>query len=259
MTVTKILEATLTAGQTSVIFNDADIPNSLIRIYSNDTSLLYTSATLSGTSLTVTYEAQTSNKNIALELVKAGMDIVDNVTSTDADKALSAKQGKELKDSIDTLTNTVNNLDIPDNITDLDDVVISSIQDGQVLAWDDNTDKFVNVTPSSRVIYSTTEQVIGTWIDDKTLYEKTVTPNTTAINNHTYIDSDFANADMMQVISGYYVVTDSYLKIPLNQWESSTYYTRCGCRNDNSLYLFVNGYSITGSAVITIRYTKTTD
>ena len=149
MTVTKILEQTLSAGSTSVTFTDADIPNSLIRVYSSNSDLIPVSRILSGNTLTVTYEAQTNAIDVAVEIVKAGLDIVDDLTSTDTDKALSAKQGKVLKDDLDTLTTTVNNLDIPDNITDLDDVDVTSIQDGQILAWDAIAEKFKNVNQGS--------------------------------------------------------------------------------------------------------------
>ena len=57
-------------------------------------------------------------------------------------------------------------------LTDLDDVSVSSPTDGQILTYDDATDKWVNSNPSSGHTYSTTEQVIGTWIDGKPLYEK---------------------------------------------------------------------------------------
>lgn len=173
MVVRKILEETLTAGTSSVIFTDADIPNSLIRVFSSNADIIPISRTLSGTSLTVTYEPQTSNLDVAVEIVKAGLDIVDDLTSTDTDKALSAKQGKLLKDDVDTLTNTINNLDIPDNITDLDDVNVTSIQDGQLLAWDNDTSKFVNVTPQEaqeNIIYSTTPQKVGKWTDNRDVY-----------------------------------------------------------------------------------------
>lgn len=176
MVVRKILEQTLSAGSSSVIFTDADIPNSLIRVFSSNADIIPISRTLSGTSLTVTYEPQTSNLDVAVEIVKAGLDIVDDLTSTDTDKALSAKQGKLLKDDLDTLSNTVNNLDIPDNITDLDDVNVTSIQDGQVLAWDEDLQKFVNVNQSdgASVIYSYDERLIGQWVDGSNLYEKTI-------------------------------------------------------------------------------------
>lgn len=171
MVVTKILETTLAAGVTSVQFTDSDIPNSLIRVFCNDADLIYTSLSLTGNTLTVTYPAQNVNKSIALELVKAGLDIVDNLSTDDATKALSAKQGKALDDKIDELdmedlynvsvTEAENGdiliyyggewINVPgkNNITDMDDVAVSTIQDGQVLAWDDNESKFVNVNPAA--------------------------------------------------------------------------------------------------------------
>ena len=180
MVVRKILEQTLSAGSTSVIFTDAEIPNSLLRVFSSKADIIPVSRTISGTSLTVTYEPQTSNIDVAVEIVKAGLDIVDNLTSTDADKALSAKQGKLLNDAIEgvsenlsDLANTVANLDIPDNITDLDDVTVSDIQSGQVLSW--NGIKFVNTTPSADAgdVYSSTETKIGTWLGND-LYRKVI-------------------------------------------------------------------------------------
>lgn len=166
MTVTKILEQTLSAGSTSVSFTDADIPNSLIRVYSSNSDLIPVSRILSGNTLTVTYEAQTNAIDVAVEIVKAGLDIVDNLTSTDADKALSAKQGNllntaitELADGLDELTDTVNNLDIPDNITDLNDVDVNNIQDGQVIAWNEDVSKFVNVNQSGSNIETITKSM----------------------------------------------------------------------------------------------------
>lgn len=179
--VSKILETTLIAGTSSVTFTDADIPNSLIRVFSSDSNIIPESRTLSGNSLTVTYAPQTVNIGVALEIVKQGLDIIDNVLSTDTDKALSAKQGYllnaaigDVSDDLDALTNTVNNLDIPDNITDLDDVNVSSITNGQVLAWDDVLSKFVNITPSqsSGEDYSLDEKIVGKWVNGENLYQK---------------------------------------------------------------------------------------
>lgn len=171
MIVRKILEATIPSGGSTAIFNDNDIPNSLIRIYSTNTNLFPQSVNLVGTTLTVTYETVSSSMGVALEIVKQGLEIIDNVTSSDNDKSLSAKQGKVLKDLIDDLAYDVNNL----SVFDLDDVLINSISDGQILAWDAEEEMFVNVNQSSSNAhtYSNTEQVIGTWVDGSTIYEKT--------------------------------------------------------------------------------------
>ena len=174
--VSKILETTLTAGSTAVTFTDSDIPNSLLRVFSSNSDVIPESRILSGNTLTVTYAPQTSNMDVALEIVKQGLDIVDNVLSTDTDKALSAKQGYLLNAAIGDINDRLDGLVIPENVTDLDDVDVTSIQDGQVLAWDAVSEKFVNVNQSggASVIYSYDERLIGQWVDGSNLYEKTI-------------------------------------------------------------------------------------
>jgi hypothetical protein len=78
----------------------------------------------------------------------------------------------------------------------LDDVDLNNLQDGQIIKWDATNNKFVNANESggSTHTYSTTEQVIGTWIDGKTMYEITIPFNTTASMNQS-IDISGLNID----------------------------------------------------------------
>lgn len=197
--VSKILETTLAAGSTSVTFTDSDIPNSLIRVYSSDSTIIPESRILSGTSLTVIYAPQTNAIGVAVEIVKQGLDIVDDLTSTNTDKALSAKQGKTLKNLIDA---------IPEgkvNISDMNDVDITDIEDGQVLAWDEVAEKFVNVNQSgggsSTHDFTGEEKIIGTWFG-ATLYEKSyvvasLTSTYTVVDNSiTCLTAKIRNASM---------------------------------------------------------------
>lgn len=179
--VRKILETTIASGGTTATFTDADIPNSLIRIYSTDSNKYPQNISLTGNVLTVTYETVSSALGVALEIVKQGLTVTDSLLSTAADEALSANQGYVLSGMIgtvsgnlDILTETVNNLNIPDEITDLNDIDISSIQDGQILAWDANSSKFVNITPeiSSEIHYTSEEVKIGSFLNVD-LYRKT--------------------------------------------------------------------------------------
>lgn len=214
--VSKILEATLTAGSTTVTFTDSDIPNSLIRVFSSNSDVIPESRILSGNTLTVTYAPQSSNMDVALEIVKQGLDIVDNVLSEDTDKALSAKQGYllsaaigDVSDDLSTLTETVNNLDIPDNITDLDDVTVTDIQSGQVLAWDGA--KFVNVNQAAtdlNIIYSTTQQKIGKWVDNKDVYLRAI-PITSnwVFTANTWSESNLTGTIYDTLIHGYITIT----------------------------------------------------
>ena len=193
MVVRKILEATLVAGSTSVTFTDSDIPNSLLRVYCTRSALFPLSQTLSGNSVTVTYKPQDSNIGVALEIVKSGLDIVDDLVTDDSTKALSANQGYVLKGLIDGIVIPT----VPENITDLDDVSVTSIQNGQVLAWDDTAEKFVNVNQSSGggINYSTTEQIIGTFMN-KTLYGRIfdLGADVSIPNNNLYTTSIDASA-----------------------------------------------------------------
>ena len=141
--VRKILEATIPSGGSSATFTDSDIPNSLIRVYSTNSNIYPQNISLAGTTLTVTYEAVTSALGVAVELVKQGLEIDDNLTSDNTDHALSAKQGKVLKGLIDSIPAGITEL------SELDDVAITDIEDGQVLAWDETAEKFINVNQSA--------------------------------------------------------------------------------------------------------------
>ena len=248
--VSKILEATLTAGNTTVTFTDTDIPNSLIRVFSSNPDIIPESRTLIGNTLTVVYPVQVNNIGIALEIVKQGLDIVDDLTSTDTDKALSAKQGKTLKDIIDGLPSVIT------NISDMDDVDITDIETGQVLAW--NGTDFVNVDQSSATsnIYSYDETVVGTY-DGKPLYRKIITgtfsTSETLVSNQIYsasipvsvsnIDKLFADCD-----HSYYSISGAirgFIGIIISENNEVQPITRFS--RSNATYY------------ITIEYTKTTD
>lgn len=194
--ISKILEGTLASGATSISFTDADIPNSFIRIGSTDPDLMPTTMSLSGTTLTISYEAQTSAKGIVVNLVKAGVSVIDALNSTDANNALSANQGRVLKDLIDGLgvpalsdlsdvdftsltdgdiivydgvsEKFINNSmpSIPSNITDLSDVIFTSPTEGQILSIDSDGNIVNTNNTGADNAYSTTEKVTGKWIDN---------------------------------------------------------------------------------------------
>lgn len=314
--VRKILETTLTAGQTSVSFNDADIASSLLRLYTTDPDIFPTSQTLSGNVLSVDFEAQASNMGVALEIVKQGLIINDTLTSDDDDVALSAKQGKALKTLID-------NLNIPEELTDLDDIDISSIQDGQVLAWDSVEQKFKNVdqsgggsevtitpsllsgtkvadysidgvsgslyapsgggstvtitpelltgtkvadysidgvsgslyAPDSSVIYSTSEQKIGKWIDNSDVYRRVV--NIGTFGNNSYIDYDITSWNVSKGINIYGTI-ENYGTVPKIQTDSNLTVTVFLDGNTIKARKGNQVGSITGNVYIVLEYTKTT-
>lgn len=72
------------------------------------------------------------------------------------------------------------------NFADLEDVDLSNLQDGQVPKYNATTGKWENANESggSGHTYSTTEQVVGTWIDGSTIYEKTIECDITISNTN---------------------------------------------------------------------------
>lgn len=259
--VRKILEATIPSGGSSATFTDSDIPNSLIRVYSTNSNIYPQNISLAGNTLTVTYEVVTSALGVAVELVKQGLEIDDNLISDNTDHALSAKQGKVLKGLID-------DLDIPDNISELQDVDITDIEDGQVLAWDDTAEKFVNVNQSgggTSQDYSTSEHVVGKWIDGTTdVYERTfVYPNTVTLGTYVSLSNDLSNIKYIISKSGcYFDISDSRCIALDNMralYSETVFLSALVLDNLNVALALITGGTSYGSIkdiFITIRYIK---
>ena len=113
---------------------------------------------------------------------------------------------------------------------------------------------------NSSVNYSTTEQVIGTWIDGKPLYQKTIEVTDSFSSTKDYTDNDISSAEMIMIYDGYYVgsTSEGTYYLPLNYTESS-YNTYTGYRAYNhKIFMRCNGFSST-KCTMTIRYTKSTD
>ena len=226
MVVRKIIERILEEGQTTITITDTDIPGSLVRTYSNDPDLMPVQLVLTGSTLRIDYEAQSDDKYVAVELVKQGLDIIDNLTSTDTDAALSAKQGKVLKDLVDYITPIR-------ELTELDDVLVTDLTDGDILKYDAEEEKFVNYALPTIPVYlgdlgdivldtvaqgqvltyngaywtnadasgsfdlSTTEKVIGRYTDGKPLYMITLPEVSFGTTDYTYTH----NLDIKEYIS----------------------------------------------------------
>ena len=127
-----------------------------------------------------------------------------------------------------------------------------------------------NITMSGNTInatlvrdnYSTTEQAIGKWIDNKPLYQKTINcgalPNATEKKTSTGLSS---STHRIRSIRGYAYRSDNGSVIPLPNAASNylatvatitsgTYYISLSCTTDFTKYT---------ESYVTIQYTKTTD
>lgn len=83
----------------------------------------------------------------------------------------------------------------PSSIASMSDTDIQSPTDGQTLVYNSTSAKWENASGGgSTHTYSTTEQVVGTWIDGKPIYETTINvgalPNNTSISLTAQTPSD---------------------------------------------------------------------
>ena len=107
--------------------------------------------------------------------------------------------------------------------------------------------------------YSTEEQLVGTWIDGKPLYQKTLVKTGVVNTNTTYFNDELPNVDYIQKISASFNTN-------IARYESE--YTNI---NDDKLQLIVNATDNVGGVFtlfknitvsemyVTVQYTKTTD
>lgn len=113
-------------------------------------------------------------------------------------------------------------------------------------------------------VYSTTEKVVGTWIDGKPLYEKTFTNTITINTNYVFGDLWGLDYDYLELYKqSYYkkISGGTYYWMPCfyaNANDRARAYTRS---SDQKIVVeFYSSDTVTESkGVITIRYTKTTD
>lgn len=286
----QIEEFTLAPGLTDIVYSSSGpIPNALIGIYCDKYGVYPADMKKEGNSIHVTYEAQSETINVALIFIMGGLSIVNHLTSTSETDALSAAQGKALKDLIDAMGSpalsdlTDVNLDslttddiliydgvsekwintplpnIPSEIDDLQDVSITTPVNGQILKYNDG--EWINSNESGGVInYSLTEQDTGvTWIDGKKIYQKTLKYTKTNIqgNINFSVTSDLPN---IENVTKYESRIDYVI---LNQSTESSYYSddlvrlaKTGSSYSISLTIGQATFS-TADIYMTVWYTKT--
>lgn len=100
--------------------------------------------------------------------------------------------------------------------------------------------------------YSTQEQVVGTWIDGKTLYEKTIAVTQTSAE--TYISLSDLSIDTFFVESAFIVNTNGDTTPPIYYVSGSDKFMYFYNRANNRITI---QSAWQGSGYVTIRYTKT--
>lgn len=104
--------------------------------------------------------------------------------------------------------------------------------------------------------YSTAETIVGTWIDGKVMYERTIRMNNDFSSTKTYA---IPEADNLILVDGFYTCTsgNTQYQVPLNYTESSyTSYTGWN-KTLKNVYFRLNGFT-SSEVCARVRYTKTT-
>lgn len=133
----------------------------------------------------------------------------------------------------------------------------SQIEDGTLVNITDDADDFVDVYHE----YSTTEKVVGEWIDGSTVYEKTISLGGLANNDVVLAPHGITNLGVVVSLSGATTrpassgVTYSVLPLPYPHYNADTVLTlyatstSIGCRSFRDVRSYTQAYA-------TIRYTK---
>lgn len=133
-------------------------------------------------------------------------------------------------------------------------------------------DRFYGNNPSHQLVnYSTEEQIIGTWIDGKPIYQKTIDCGAGPTGNNTAksVAHNIANIDKVISYDGisFYSDGETFIKIPdvMNSDTNGTLgnltiQVRVTINKTNiSLVSAGDRSSVFAKIYITVQYTKTTD
>lgn len=123
----------------------------------------------------------------------------------------------------------------------------------------------INNKPAGMENYSTNEQVVGTWIDNKPLYQKVYTINSpTASTQYTDVNVTSLNIDTLVKMEGLINAGGNYRQLPMFDRVSNNFYWTdlwYTIDNDNKLLSVRNTNTSMENKPcnVIIQYTKTTD
>ena len=165
------------------------------------------------------------------------------------------------------------------SLSELNDVNISSPSNNQVLKYDSTNDVWKNANEedvaydsntsglsatnvqgaidevANRFVYSTSEKVIGKWIDGKPLYQKTVDCGALPNNTTKNVAHNISNISKIVNIFGI-GIGDNCLPLPYNITVTGGLQLYA---NNTNIVLATNIDLSTTNGYVTLQYTKSTD
>lgn len=265
MTLAKKLTGTLTAGSTSIVFTDELINNdSIIEVYTQSDNIYPVDISQSGTSVNILFDRQSVNVGVAIMVINlTQLDDPEDISITDlSDVTVSSLTSGQILSWNGTKWVNVDMPEeptVPEELSDLDDVSITTPTEGQMLTYDGATWVNDDAPSGGEVIYSTTEQLIGKWIDGKPLYQITYEYTSSGISSTTAIIT-LSSEKVVRDIKGVLCNTDG--RVYLLPYSSGSSTTSIRVTVDNKIEIVINSDSWGSSYTpwyITIQYTKTTD
>lgn len=130
----------------------------------------------------------------------------------------------------------------------------SQIADGtQVNITDDEIQSLI---VSSYSVYSTEEKEVGTWVDGKPLYQKTLYFSGTIIRNQ-WVNHNIADVDKIWIFDAFGKRSTDYRYNGINYFASDDF--MASVVNRTQIYISYPLETIMTEGYFTVRYTKTTD
>ena len=132
-----------------------------------------------------------------------------------------------------------------------------------VVQYTKTTDAANSFKYADETDYSTTEKIVGTWINGKPIYQKTYNLSSVSLNTWTeFGDASLVDCNIVSIDGIVYTTIGFTMKVPY--YSDSNLYCRLNRKRtdtDNGKMTYelkLNGMTPT-SMVVTIQYTKTTD
>lgn len=125
--------------------------------------------------------------------------------------------------------------------------------------YNTNLQQEINDSFKENNIYSTTETVIGTWVNNKPIYRKTVNTGALPSIGGKIIDHNISNIDYVtKIIGTTYRNTDNiFLPLPHATYDNTA--ISCYCDKTSITIIVYTDRSAFQESYVTLEYTKTTD